>query len=284
MGDAVVERFPDGEVSVQLQQSVRRKEVFIIQPTSPPVDQNLMELHCWADACRRASAAEIVAVVPYFGYARSDKRHDKRTPIGASLVAQLMQAAGINHVITLDLHAEQIEGFFQIPVDSLTAVPVLCAAVKKTIPNDAVVVSPDMGRFRAATEYAQRLGLSVAVLHKVRKSGTETLATQLVGEVRGRACLIIDDMISTGGTIGTSVEALLEAGAKSEFHIAATHGLLLEGARQRLNHPAVFSVFVTDSIAPRIFDWGKLHIVSVAPLLASAIERVHATDSKSEMY
>jgi ribose-phosphate pyrophosphokinase len=285
LGEAKVQRFPDGEVSVRLLQRVRHQDVFIVQPTGPDVDHNLVELLCWADACRRASAGSITAVVPYFGYARSDKRHEgRREPIAASMVAQAIQAAGIEHVIALDLHAAQIEGFFQIPVDSLTAVPTLCAVVHSELPAGTVVVSPDMGRVRAAGDYAQRLGgLAVAILHKRRESGTETEVTRLVGDVRGRACLIIDDMISTGGTIATSIDALLAAGARPEFFIAATHGLLLNGARDKLSHPAVRRVSVTDSVAQRNTDWPQLQVVSIAPLMASAVRRVLSAKAGSEL-
>ena len=202
-------RFPDGETAVQIDEPVRGREVFLVQPTAPPVNDNLVELLAFADACRRAAAARITAVVPYFGYARGDKRHGRRQPITASLVARLIQAAGVDHIVTLDLHAEQIEGFFQIPVDNLTAVPTLCQALRGRLPEGVVIVSPDVGRVAMATEFADRLGSPVAVLHKRRTSGTETVITHVVGDVRGRPCLIIDDMISTGGTIARAVEALL---------------------------------------------------------------------------
>jgi ribose-phosphate pyrophosphokinase len=225
------------------------------------------------DACRRAAAARITAVVPYFGYARMDKRHDQREPITASMVATLLQAVGVDQVITVDLHAPQIEGFFQIPVDSLSAVPVLATALRDRLPPNAVVVSPDAGRVRMASEYAHALSLPVVVLHKQRESGTATRITHLVGEVRDRPCLIIDDMISTGGTLAEGVARLLEAGARPEITVAATHGLLLEGARDRLDYPSIRAVFVTDSIACPITCWPQLHVVSIAPLLAHAIGR-----------
>ena len=274
LGGCDVARFPDGEVAVQLLEPVRRKEVFIVQPTAPPVDEHLVELLAIVDACRRAAAARITAIVPYFGYARMDKRRGSREPITASLVATLLQAAGIDHVITVDLHAPQIEGFFHIPVDSLSAVPALAAALREHVPsNHAVVVSPDAGRVRMASEYAHALGLQVAVLHKQRESGSATRVTHLVGEVRDRSCLIIDDMISTGGTIAEAVTTLLEAGARPDITIAATHGLLLESVRDRLGHPAIRAVFVTDSIAIPPMRWPQLQIVSIAPLLAQAIRR-----------
>ena len=273
LGACSVERFPDGELSVRLEEPVRGREVFIIQPTSPPVNDHLIELLAFVDACRRASAARITAVMPYFGYSRADKRSGRREPITASMVADLMQAVGVNHVVTIDLHASQIEGFFHIPVDSLTAAPVMAAALRAAWQAGTVIVSPDAGRVRMATEYAQLLGAPVAVLHKERASGVETRVTRLVGDVRDRPCLIIDDMISTGGTIAESLDALLEAGARPEITIAATHGLLLHGAREKLSRPEAREILVTDTVAPPAPDWPRLRVVSIAPLIASALRR-----------
>jgi len=282
-GSCAIAQFPDGETAVRLDEPVRGREVFLVQPTSPPVNDHLMELLTFADACRRSAAARITAVVPYFGYARADKRHGRRQPITASLVAQLMQAAGVDHVVTLDLHAAQIEGFFHIPVDSLTAVPTLCHALGDRMPSGAVVVSPDTGRVSMATEFARRLGCSVAILHKRRTSGTETEMTRLVGDVRGRSCLIIDDMISTGGTIVRAVEALLAAGALPEITVAATHGLFVGEARAKLSHKAISEVFVTDSVAVDR-SWPTLRVVSIAPLVAAAIRQVLAGGSLGDLY
>ncbi|HEV2663474.1 MAG TPA: ribose-phosphate pyrophosphokinase, partial [Blastocatellia bacterium] len=276
LGACSVERFPDGELSVRLDEPVRGREVFIIQPTSPPVNDHLIELLAFADACRRASAAHVTAVMPYFGYSRADKRHGRREPITASMVADMMQAVGVDHVVTIDLHAPQIEGFFHIPVDSLTAASVMVEALRPGLPAETVVVSPDAGRVRMATEYARLLGATVAVLHKERASGVETRVTRLVGDVRDRPCLIIDDMISTGGTIVESVEALLDAGARPEITVAATHGLLLHGAREKLSRPETRKILVTDTVAPPAHDWPQLRVVSIAPLIASALRRFQA--------
>ena len=282
LGTCTVERFPDGEISVRLEEPVRGREVFIVQPTSPPVNEHLVELLAFADACRRASAARITAIVPYFGYARSDKRHGRREPITASMVAGLLQAVGIDHVVTIDVHAPQIEGFFRVPVDSLTAVAVLSNALRDQLPGGTVVVSPDAGRMRMATEYAHRLEASVVVLHKRRESGTETTVTHVVGDVRDRACLIVDDMISTGGTIAESIEALLAAGARPEITVAATHGLLLRDARDNLAHEAVREVIVTDTVAAGR-SWRQLRVISVAPLIAGAIRQFLADGSLSDL-
>jgi ribose-phosphate pyrophosphokinase len=273
LGTCSVKYFPDGEVSVTLGEPVRGREVFIVQATSPPVNDRLVELLAFADACRRASAERITAIVPYFGYARADKRHGRREPISASMVAHLLQAVGITHLVTVDVHAPQLEGFFRIPVDSLTAVPILAKAIRARLQKTAVVVSPDAGRVRMATEFAHRLKTSVVVLHKKRESATETKVTHVVGDVGDHACLIIDDMISTGGTMAESIEALLSAGARPEITIAATHGLLLDGARENLSHESVREVFVTDTIALKDKDWPKLKVVSVAPLIGQAIRR-----------
>ncbi len=284
LGSRVIERFPDGETFVRLEQPVRGHQVFVLQPTGPPVNDNLVELLAFVDACRRAAATNIVAVVPYFGYARQDKRHGHREPVTASMVAYLLQAVGADHVVTVDLHSAQIEGFFHIPVDCLTAVPTLTDAVRQHLPKNLVVVSPDEGRVKMAAQYAQRLDSTVAVLHKRRESGTKTRVTHVVGDVRDKACLIIDDMISTGGTIAEAIEALLAAGARPEIVIAATHGPLLESARQKLSHEGIRALFVTDTIAPVIRDWPKLQVVSMAPVIASAIRRLLASESLGNLY
>ena len=224
---------------MRIDEPVRGREVFLVQPTAPPVNDHLVELLAFADACRRSAAARITAVVPYFGYARADKRHGRREPITASLVARLMQAAGVDHIVTLDLHAEQIEGFFHIPVDSLTAVPTLCQALRGRLPEGwwSSRRMPDGSPWPPTTRTGS--AAPVAVLHKRRTSGTETVVTHVVGDVRGRPCLIIDDMISTGGTIARAVEALLAAGARPEIVVAASHGLFVGEARARLSHEAI---------------------------------------------
>jgi ribose-phosphate pyrophosphokinase len=273
VGRCASTRFPDGEVDLRLEESVRGRDVFLVQPTGPPVNENLVELFAFADACRRAAAARVTAVVPYFGYARSDKRHGRRSPITASLIAQLMQTAGIDQVLTLDLHSTQIEGFFGIPVDDLTAVPLLAHALRDRLPDEVLVVSPDTGRVAMAADYAHRLGTSVIVLHKRRTSGTETHVTRVIGDVQDRSCLIIDDMISTGGTIAQAVEALLAAGARPDFTVAASHGLFVCNATMALSHKAIREVVVTDSVAVDR-SWPRVRVVSIAPLLAAAIQNV----------
>lgn len=280
-GERRIDRFPDGEISVVLNEPVRGLDVFIVLPTSPSVNDHLMELLLFADACRRASADRITAIVPYFGYARSDRRDSQLGPIAASLVAELMQCAGIDHVTLLDVHAPQIEGFFRGPVDHLTAVPLLCEALRGRLAADAVVVSPDAGRVQSATEYARRLGLSLVVLHKRRGSAHETTVTHVVGDVRDRPCLIIDDMISTGGTIVESAHALRDAGARGEFVVAATHGVFVGDACLRMAEAGVTRVIVTDSIPEPDHRCPLAEVVSIAPLLAETIRARLSRSPKS---
>jgi ribose-phosphate pyrophosphokinase len=271
-GSCAIDRFPDGEVAVQLHESVQDRQVFIIQPTSPPVNDNLMELIALADACRRGLARRIVAVVPYFGYARSDKRKYGCEPVMARMVADVIQEAGVDHIIALEPHTAQFQSLFRIPADSLSGMPVLCAGIRSSLPPGIVVISPDEGRIKEATEYARFLETSMGVLCKERVSGTDAQVTGVLGNVHCKPCLIIDDMISTGGTIATAISALLAAGALPQIYIAATHGLLLPGAREKINHPAVRGIYVTDSVIPPE-HWPGLHVISVAPLIADAICR-----------
>jgi ribose-phosphate pyrophosphokinase len=284
VGACVVDRYPDGNVAVQLLETVRRKEVFLMQSTSPPVSEHLVELLALADACRRAGCTRVTSVVPYFGHGRADKRNGRREPIMARVVADLMEIVGISHVITVDLHTPQIEGFFHAPVDSLTAMPMLCQALRDRLPADVVVVSPDVGRVGMATRYAQCLGASAVVLHKRRVSGVETQVTHVVGEVSDRPCLIVDDMISTGGTMAESITALLNAGARPEIIVAATHGLFVRDARKKLNHPAVREVLVTDTVCVTERDWPQLHVITIAPLIADAMEKLMSDGSLGELY
>ncbi len=275
LGSCTVERFPDGEITVHLNEPVRKKEVFVIQPTSPPVNDHLIELLAFADACRRAAATRVVAVIPYFGYARSDKRGDRRDPIMASMVAATLQVAGVDQVITVDPHSPQIEGCFHIPVDTWSAVDTLALALRGRIPPQTVIVAPDVGAVRLATRYGEVLDRPVVVLHKRRASATQTEVTHVVGDVVNRPAVIVDDMISTGGTIRRSIDALLASGARPDVIVVATHGLMSEGARAKLDLPSVRDIIVSDSI-PQSTDWPSVRTVSIAPLLADAIRRAAA--------
>ena len=270
------ERFPDGEVFVRIDESVRGLEVVLLQPTSPPVNDHLIELLAMADACRRAAAARIVAVIPYFGYARSDRRDGRRTPIMGSLLADLMERAGIGHVITLDLHTPAVEGFFRIAVDNLTAVPVLADTLRALVPSDAVIVSPDLGASHLADRYATILGLPVAICHKHRTSGNHVSISRVTGDVAGRPCVVIDDMITTGGTIVECVRTLRAANAMPDITVAATHAVLVPGALRRIASAGVRKLIVSDSVGITGEPVKELRpiVVSVAPLIATAIRRL----------
>lgn len=272
----VAERFPDGEVSVRLDDPVRDCEVFLLEATSPPVNDHLVELLAIVDACRRADAARVVALVPYFGYARSDRRNGRRTPIMTRLVADLAERAGVDQVVTIDVHTPALEGFFHVPVDNVTAVPLLAAALQRQPPLDAVIVAPDLGAVRLANRYATLLDLPVAVCHKQRLGGTEVRVARVTGDVARRSCIIVDDMISTGATIVESLRALGEAGAVEHPIVAATHAVFAPGGLERLEQAGIGELLVTDSIAPAAEPPARLvpHVVSVAPLLSAAIRRL----------
>ncbi|MEW5915172.1 MAG: ribose-phosphate diphosphokinase [Gemmatimonadota bacterium] len=284
LGNCHIERFPDGEVSVEVMESVRGKDVFLIQPTSAPVNDRLMELLALADACRRAAAARITAIVPYFGYARADKRSGRRAPVTARAVADLLEAAGINHVVTVDAHTPQLEGFFHIPIDDLSATDVLCDAQRDVLLPNTVIVSPDLGGLRRAVKFAERLGTTTAVCAKRRLDGSRVMVTQVIGDVRERRCCIVDDMITTGGTIAEAAKALRDAGAREPITAAATHGVLVAGARERLTGAGIQQITVTDSIdVPAGWD-PPLRIATVAPKLAEVIRRLSAGESLRDLY
>ncbi len=278
-----VAQFPDGESRVQIEESVRGADCYIVQSTCSPVNHNLMELLVFADALRRASAWRINAVVPYFGYARQDKKVQAREPITAKLVANILQTAGVNRVITVDLHAGQIQGFFDVPVDHLTALGILGGHLEKADLQDSVVVSPDVGRATEARRLANHLGLPLSILYKRRSSPTETSVTHVIGEVEGKRPIIADDMISTAGTITRAVEALLDLGAQPDVRVAATHPVFTPPALERLSHDAISEVFVTDTV-PIEGQHEHIKVLSVAPLLAKAIHNVHENDSVSQLF
>ncbi|WP_299429404.1 ribose-phosphate pyrophosphokinase [uncultured Meiothermus sp.] len=280
LGQATVERFPDGEVQVRLLESIRGDDVYLIQPTAPPVNDNLMELLVLADAVRRSSAERINAVIPYFGYARQDKQTQGREPITARLVAGLLEHVGIHRVITVDLHAPQIQGFFYQPVDELSAVRLFAGYLENQhLTSNAVVVSPDSGRAEQARRLSERLNLPLAILAKRRIGPRETQVSYVIGDVAGKRPLIIDDIISTGGTIRRGVEALVAAGALPEVVVMSSHAVLVGSARENLAHPAIREVVFTDTIAlnPAL----GYTILPTAPLLAQAIRRVHTNQSVS---
>ncbi|MQA90303.1 MAG: ribose-phosphate diphosphokinase [Gemmatimonas sp.] len=283
LGQCRTERFPDGEVGVEIEESVRGLQVFLIQPTSPPVNDHVVELMALADACRRASAKHVAAVIPYFGYARADRRKNRRIPIMARAVAELLEASGVDQIAALDLHSPQVEGFFQIPVETLTAMPTLAEALRPGLVNDPVIVAPDLGAAERAAALGEKLGCSVAVLAKRRLSGREVEIKSVIGQVEGRHCLIFDDMISTGGTILKAAEALFEAGCRPEIRVVATHAVFRGEVPRRFRAAGITEILVTDTIDNEAARQPGVSRVSVAPLLAEAVGRLVAGESLKDL-
>jgi ribose-phosphate pyrophosphokinase len=282
-GDRTLERFPDGELHVRLDESVRGDDVYLVQPTGPPVEAHLFELLLLADACRRAGAAGVTAVLPYFGYARHDRRAEGREPVAARLVADLLGAGGVQRVVAVDLHTPALEGVFGVPLEHLSAVPLLAEAARPWAGRDGVVVAPDLGAAKLADRYARRLGLPVAVVHKTRTGGATVTATALTGDVRGRAPLLVDDMISTGGTVEAAARAVLAAGARPEVTVVASHGLFVGPAVERLAALPLRRLLTTDSLPAPAEAPLPLQTESLAALLAEAVERLHRGESLGDL-
>ena len=280
---ATIKEFADGEIFVRIDHNVRGRDVFIIQPTSAPAD-NIMELCLLIDAAKRASAARVTAVIPYFGYGRQDRKDQPRVAIGAKLAANLVVAAGADRVISIDFHQHQIQGFFDIPVDHMYAAPVLTKYFSDLGLNDVVVVSPDVGAAKMARGYAKRLGAAFAIIDKRRPKANLSEVMNVVGEVEGMTCLLVDDMVDTGGSLSTAIRALKNRGAEVVY-AAATHPLLSAGAAQRLQEAPVEEVIVTNTIdVPEEKRFEKLKVLSVAGLLAKAIDHVHSNESVSQLF
>ena len=285
--DRRIEQFPDGEMYVRLGTSVRGRDAFIIQPTCAPVNDNLFELLLLIDALRRASAARLTAIVPYYGYARQDRKFTGREPITAKLVANLLAAAGATRIVAIDLHSPAIQGFFDIGMDHLTAIPLLCEFMLPRIPADSVIVSPDTGGVKRADVFARMLNLPIAILHKRRASAHLVDIAAVIGDIRGKSPIIVDDIIATGGTIRKAVDTLIGAGARPDVRIVATHGVFAGDALELLDHPAISEIVVTDTIpvsAQARAALKSLRVVSVADLLANAIRRLHSGLSLSELF
>ncbi len=284
--DTTVSTFSDGEIMVQINENVRGTDVFVIQPTCAPVNHNIMELLLILDALRRASARRITAVIPYYGYARQDRKVQPRVPISSKLVADLITVAGANRVLTMDLHAGQIQGFFDIPVDHLYAMPVLLDYIKKNYDSrNLVVVSPDAGGVERARTFARRLQASLAIIDKRREMANVSQVMNVVGDVRDRDTLILDDMIDTGGTTVLAAQALVEKGARS-VAAACTHAVLSGNAIQRLNDSVIKEVIVTNTIPldSKKESCKKLTVLSIGSLLAEAIKRIHEETSISSLF
>ena len=279
----LLERFPDGELHVELRESVRGKRVFILQPTSPPVAEHLFELLLIADACRRAGARERVAVIPYFGYARQDRRAAGREPIAARVAADVLASAGIDRIVVLDLHGRSTEGFFAMPAEHASAVVPLADAIRIGLPESALVVAPDLGAAKLADRFGRLLACPTATVHKTRVSGREVKVQQISGDVRGRTPYIVDDMISTGGTVAAAVRGLLAAGCLPDVTVVATHGVFAERAASVLTELPISRIVTTDSVASPSGLALPVQIVSVAPLLAAIVARLDRDESLGDL-
>jgi ribose-phosphate pyrophosphokinase len=285
LGGIKLTNFSDGESYCQILENVRGRDVYVIQPTSQPVNDNLMELFLILDALKRSSAGRVNAVIPYFGYARQDRKDKPRVPITASLVAQLLQASGINRVLSVDLHAAQLQGFFDVPVDHLFAAPVLVKHIAALGLPGLTIISPDAGGVERARAYAKRLDASLAIVDKRREMANVAEVMNVIGDVEGRNCFVVDDMVDTAGTLCETVNALLKKGAAS-VHAACSHAVLSGPAVDRLNKSGIASLVVTDTIPTRAKREAcpKITVLSIAPLIAEAMKRIHEETSVSSLF
>jgi ribose-phosphate pyrophosphokinase len=285
LGAAKIERFPDGERFIKLEDDVRGRDCFVVQPTCSPVDENLMELLIFLDCLRRASASRTTAVIPYLGYARQDRKDEGRVPITAKLIANLIVTAGADRVLAIDLHAKQIQGFFDIPVDHLTAGPVLVKYLRKKKLSDLTVVAPDVGNMKTAALYAAALGGELAIIHKRRVSGSEVECDEVIGVVEGRNIVMCDDMITTAGTLCGAAKMLKERGAE-KIIAGATHGVLAGGAVELIKAAPFDEVIVTDTVPlnNKAASLENIKVLTVASLLGEAIGRIHKDESVSIMF
>lgn len=285
LGKAEVGTFSDGEVSVEIHENVRGMDCFVLQSTCAPQNTHLMELLIMIDALRRSSAGRITAVVPYYGYARQDRKVRPRMPITAKLVADLISVAGTDRVLCIDLHAGQIQGFFGIPVDNLFATPVLLDAIKTRFQGELVIISPDAGGVERARAYAKRLGAGLAIIDKRREQANVSEVMHVIGEVEGKSCVVVDDMVDTAGTLTEAARALRKEGA-SAVYAAITHAVLSGPAIKRIEESPLEELVTTDTIPLReeMARNGKIHVVSIAPLLGEAIRRINNEESVSSLF
>ena len=289
--DAQVGHFNNGEIQVMIGESVRGKDIFIIQPTCQPVNENLMELLIMTDACKRASARSVTAVVPYYAYARQDRKTRGREPISAKLVANLMSAAGLNRVVTVDLHAGQIQGFFDIPLDHLLGAPTFVDYYMSKFPEDAfnhddfVVVSPDVGSVGRARNFATKVHMGLAIVDKRRQRANECEVMNVIGDVRGKTCILYDDMVDTAGSLCNAAKALVEVGGAKEVYACATHGVLSGPAYDRIEASVIKEMLFLNTI-PQIGNTpsGKIKFLDVAPVFARAISHIHGGTSIAELF
>ena len=283
LGEATVNTFPDGETFVKINENVRGRDIYIVQPTAPPTNQNLMELLIMIDAARRASASRITAVIPFYGYARQDRKDQPRVPITAKLVANLLVASGAHRILTMDLHAQQIQGFFDIPVDHLYAAPVLYRYLMTLKLENLLVVSPDVGGMKMASAYSQLLHTGLAIVAKRRTSPTSVESQYLVGEVEGKDVLLVDDLTETAGTLTAAAKLVKEHGARRVL-AAVSHSLFTDLSHQRLQNSAIDELITTNSTVVRPVPGFKLTVLSVATLLGEAIKRIHGGESVSSLF
>jgi ribose-phosphate pyrophosphokinase len=283
LGRRILTRYPDSELHVEIEQSVRGHDVYLVQPTSPPVDLHLMELLFMADACHRAGAQRITAIVPYFGYARQNRRGKGRDAVGARLASDLFAAAHIARIVAVDLHTPELEGFLSIPLEHLSAVPILARSVAPLLAENSVVISPDLGGVKLAERYARALELPMAVVHKARLSGREVEVRGIVGDVAGRSPIIVDDMVTTAGTVDGAIRAVLAAGASAPALVVASHGVMVGEASQRLGDLPIRRLVFSNSVNAPSHPSLPVEIVSIAPLLAAAIKLLHGEQSFSDL-
>src|SRR5881227_144255 len=283
LGRATISSFPDGETYVRIEENIRGHDVFIIQPTCPPTNQHLMELLIMVDAARRASADRITAVIPFFGYARQDRKDQPRVPITAKLVANLLHAAGVSRVLTMDLHAQQVQGFFDLPVDHLYSMPVLLKYLRTRLTRKLTVVSPDVGGLKMASAYSQALGANLAIVAKQRKNATETKALYVIGEVEGCDVLLVDDITETAGTLTSAARILKEHGAL-KIYAGVAHAVLVDVAIPRLQKSEIEELITTNSTPVRPVEGFTTTVLCVSELLGEGMKRIHNDESVSSLF
>ena len=286
LGEAEVKSFADGEASVSLYESVRGSDVFLINSTCKPVNDSLMELLIMIDACRRASAGRITAVIPYFGYARQDRKAKGRDPISAKLVANMIEAAGADRVLTMDLHAAQIQGFFDIPVDNLLSNPIFVKYYMSKFehPEDMVVVSPDVGSVARSRSFANKMGMGLAIVDKRREKANQCEVMNVIGDVKGKKCILFDDMVDTAGSLCNAAKAIVEIGGATEVYACATHGVLSGPANERIADSCIKELTFLNTIPPLEGACSKIKYLDVSPIFADAIQRIYEENSMSVLF